>query len=111
MASRSIVISLLFAFSLGLPYLALAHGNGNDGCHRHVIEMAGLVKEYYKVIFDINAANNELEVLNHNESRTDEENARVTELENAIKNLRKKLNVHLDALNSKSERVIAHCTE
>ena len=115
------IILLFFILNLGMPYIATAHdndgngngnGNGNGKCKSHVMKMAGLVKDYHEVTAAIETANSELEALKQSEnSLTDEEKLKITELENIIKNKIKDQKNYLTALNSKSKRVIEHCSE
>lgn len=103
------VLSLFLLF--GFPYLAYAHPPGSPDCQTQVIGMASLVKSYHETRTSIKDTRDEVEQLKQQDSLTAEDQSRLDEFENDIRNLREKGKTTLRRLNSKSQRVLNNCQE
>ena len=103
------VLSLFLLF--GFPYLAYAHPPGSPDCQTQVTGMASLVKSYHETRESIKGIRGDVEELKQQDSLAEDEQARLDELENEIKNLREKRKTTLRRLNSKSQRVLNNCQE
>ena len=106
---NKIVLSFFLIF--GFPFLAYAHPPGSPKCQSHVEGMASLVKRYHETKESIQEFRNEVEQLKQQDSLSVDEQSRLDELENEIKNLREKRKTALNSLNSKSQRVLNNCQE
>lgn len=79
-------------------------------CIAHLLELAGLVKQYNQIAEKVISEKAVLqELLHKGDSLTAEETQRKITVENSLKNLEQQQVVQLLALNSKSDRVIRHC--